>query len=61
MAIRKSQWGQSMRAAVTCVLVLGMLSMIWPAIMTVSMGVFLLLHSWSAGEEFVVLSWPQGW
>ena len=59
MGTRKSQLVQSMRAGITCVLILGTLSIIWPAIIALGMGVFLLLHSWSAGEEFVVLFWPK--
>jgi hypothetical protein len=59
MVTRKSQLVQSIRGAITCVLVLGTLSMIWPAIICIMMSAFLLLHSCSAGEEFVVLSWPN--
>lgn len=59
MVTRKSQLFQSMRASITCVLILGTLSIIWPAIIVLIMGAFLLLHSWSTGEEFVVLSWPE--
>lgn len=59
MVIRKSQLVQSIRGAIACVLVLGALSMIWPAIIGIMISAFLLLHSWSAGEEFVVLFWPK--
>ena len=59
MVTRKNQLVQAIRAAITCFLILGMLSIIWPVIITVIMGAFLLLHSWSSGEEFVVLSWPN--
>ena len=58
MVTRKSQLFQSMRASTMFVLILGALSIIWPAIIVLIMGAFLLLHSWSSGEEFVVLSWP---
>lgn len=59
MVTRKNQLFQSMRASITCVLILGTLSMIWPAIIGIMISAFLLLHSWSAGEEFVVLFWPK--
>ena len=59
MVTRKSQLVQSIRGAITCVLILGTLSIIWPAIISFIMGVFLLLYSWSVEEEFVMLSWPE--
>lgn len=59
MVTRMSQLVQSVREAITCVLILGILSIIWPAIIVLMMGAFLLLYSWSAEEEFVVLSWPK--
>lgn len=57
MVTRKRQVVQSMKGAITFVLILGTLSVIWPAIIALMMGAFLLLHSWIAGEEFVALSW----
>ncbi len=59
MVTRNGWLAQSIREAITCVLILGTLSAIWPAIMALGIGAFLLFHSWSAGEEFVVLSWPK--
>lgn len=59
MVTQMSQSVQKIREAVTCFLILGALSIIWPAIIVLSMGAFLLLYSWSAEEEFVVLSWPK--
>lgn len=59
MVTRKSQLVQPVRGAIAFVLVLGTLSIIWPAIIALCMGAFLLLYSWSAGEELVVLSWPK--
>ena len=59
MVTRMSQLVKSMMAAITCVLILGTLSIIWPAIIALMMGAFLLVYSWSAEEEFVVLSWPK--
>lgn len=59
MVTRKSQLVQPIRGAITCVLILGTLSIIWPAIITFIMGVFLLLYSWIPEEEFVMLPWPK--
>jgi hypothetical protein len=59
MVTRMSQLVQSVREAITCVLILGILSIIWPAIIVLIMGAFLLLYSWSAEEEVVVLFWPK--
>ena len=53
----KSQLVQQMWAAITLVLVLGALSMIWPSIIAVSLGVLLLLQSFSDGQDIAVLSW----
>ncbi|MBX3332166.1 MAG: hypothetical protein KF722_17310 [Nitrospira sp.] len=44
----KSQFVQRTLAAITLVLVLGALSMIWPAIIGLFLGVLLLLQSCSA-------------
>lgn len=59
MATWKSQLVQSIKGAITCVLILGTLSIIWPAIIAFIMGVFLFLYSWSPEKEFVMLSWPK--
>ena len=53
----KSQLVQQMWAAITLVLVLGALSMIWPSIIAVSLGVLLLLQSFSDSQDIAVLSW----
>ena len=55
----KNHMFQSISAAITCVLILGMLSMIWPAIIALIIGAFLLLNSWVVEEDFVVLPWPK--
>jgi hypothetical protein len=55
----KSLLGQQMLAALTCVVVLGALSMVWPAIIAVFLGVILLLQSFTAEPEVVMLSWGE--
>jgi len=55
----KSQFFQLTLAALTFFLVLGTLSMIWPAIIAVFLGVLLLLQSFSAEQEIAVLSWTE--
>lgn len=55
----KSQLIQQMLAAITLILVLGALSMIWPAIIALFLGVLLLLQSCSAEQELAVLSWNE--
>lgn len=59
MITAKSLLGQQMLAALTLVLVLGALSMIWPAIIAVFLGVLLLLQSFTAEPEVVLLSWAE--
>ena len=55
----KSQFFQLTLAALTFFVVLGTLSMIWPAIIAVFLGVLLLLQSFSAEQEIAVLSWTE--
>ena len=55
----KSQFVQQTLAAITFIFVLGALSMVWPAIIAVFLGVLLLLQSFSAEPEVVVLSWAE--
>ena len=55
----KSQFVQQTLAAITLVLVLGALSMIWPAIIALFLGVLLLLQSCSAEQEIAMLSWTE--
>ncbi|MDF0676606.1 MAG: hypothetical protein P0120_20065 [Nitrospira sp.] len=55
----KSQFVQQMLAAITFALVLGTLSMIWPVILSIFLGVLLLLQSFSAEPEIAVLSWAE--
>lgn len=55
----KSQFVQQTLAAITFALVLGTLSMIWPVILTLFLGVLLLLQSCGAEQEIAVLSWAE--
>jgi type III secretory pathway component EscS len=57
MITGKSQFLQLTMSAITLVLVLGALSMIWPVIIAVLLGVLLLLQSFTADQEIAVLSW----
>ncbi len=55
----KSQFLQLTVSAITFVFVVGVLSMIWPAIIALFLGVLLLLQSLGAEPEVVVLSWAE--
>ena len=50
---------QQTLAAITLVLVLGALSMIWPAIIALFLGVLLLLQSCCAEQEIAMLPWTE--
>ena len=56
MRTAKSQLVQDTVAAMVFVLALGSLSMIWPSIMALSFGLFLLLQSFGVGQEITMLS-----
>ena len=55
----KSQFVQHVIAAITLAFVLGALSMIWPAIIAVFLGLLLLLQSFSVEPEIARLSWAE--
>jgi len=59
MITAKSQLLQLTLSAITFVLVVGALSMIWPGIIALFLGVLWLLQSFSAEQEMVVLSWAE--
>ncbi len=59
MITAKSQFLQLTLSAITFVVVIGALSMIWPAIIGIFLGVLMLLQSLSAEPEMVVLSWAE--
>jgi hypothetical protein len=55
----KSQFLQLTVSAITFVFVVGALSMIWPAIIALFLGVLWLLQSFNAEQEMAVLSWVE--
>jgi len=55
----KNQFAQQVSAAITLAFVLGALSMIWPAIIAVFLGILLLLQSFGAEPEIARLSWSE--
>ena len=55
----KNQFLQLTLSAITFVVVIGALSMIWPAIIALFLGVLLLLQSLGVEQEMVVLSWAE--
>lgn len=55
----RSQFVQHVVAAITLVLILGALSMIWPSIIAVSLGVLLLLQSFTDSQEIAARSWAE--
>ena len=59
MIIVKSQFLQLTLSAITFLLVVGALSMIWPVIIALFLGALLLLQSLGAEPEMAVLSWVE--
>ena len=60
MMTPKSQVGRHALEAMTVVFVLGALSLIWPGIIALAFGVFLLLQSFlGAEQELAILSWVE--
>jgi len=55
----KNQFLQLTLSAITFIVVIGALSMIWPAIIALFLGALLLLQSLGAEQEMVVLSWTE--
>jgi hypothetical protein len=55
----KSQFLQLTVSAISFVFVVGALSMIWPAIIALFLGVLWMLQSFNAEQEMVVLSWLE--
>jgi hypothetical protein len=55
----KSEFGQVTVGAITFVLALGTLSMVWPAILAIFYGVFLLLQPFGTEPEIARLSWTE--
>ncbi len=59
MLTAKSQLSYDAVAAMVFIFVLGSLSMIWPSIIALSFGLFLLLQSLGVGLEITMLSWAD--
>lgn len=59
MTTVKSPFVQLMLTAITLVLIFGALSMIWPGIIAIFLGVFLLIQSFSVDQEIAILSWAE--
>lgn len=59
MITLKNQLTQQVLAGITLILVLGALSIIWPAIIAVFLSIILLLQSFSAESEIARLSWAE--
>jgi hypothetical protein len=55
----KNQFLQLTLSAITFVVVIGALSMIWPAIIGLFLGVLLLLQSLGTEPDVAVLSWTE--
>ena len=56
MVTAKNQFAQHTMEAMVFVLVLGSLSMIWPGIMALVLGLFLLLQSFGVEQQITVLT-----
>ncbi len=59
MHTAKNQLAQDSVAAMVFVFAVGCLSMIWPSILALSFGLFLLIQSFGAGQEITMLSWGE--
>ena len=55
----KSPFVQQTLVAMTLFVALGALSTIWPAIIALSLSIFLLFHSFGVEQEIVLLSWTE--
>lgn len=59
MTTVRSPFVQLMLAAITLLFIFGALSMIWPAILAVFLGLLLLLQSFSVDQDIVTASWTE--
>lgn len=60
MITPKSQIAQHTLSVMTFILVLSVLAMIWPGIIALIFGIFLLLQSFlGAEQELAILSWAE--
>jgi UPF0716 family protein affecting phage T7 exclusion len=60
MTTNKNQFVQHAVTAITLILVLGALSMMWPGIIAVFLGVLLLLQALITDQELALLLWTEG-
>jgi hypothetical protein len=56
MLTAKSQLAQDTLAVMVLVFVIGSLSIIWPSILALGFGLFLLIQSFGVGQEITMLS-----
>jgi len=59
MLTAKNQIAHDTVAAMVFIFALGSLSMIWPGIIALGFGLFLLIQSFEVGQEITMLSWAQ--
>ena len=59
MTTVKNQFLELTLSAITFVIVLGALALIWPGIIALILGIFLLLQSFMSEPEIAVLSWAE--
>ena len=59
MFTAKSQLTQDTEAAIVFIFAIGSLSMIWPGIIALNFGLFLLLQSFGLGHEITMLPWVE--
>ena len=59
MITLNNRFVQLMSTAILLVMVFGFLSLIWPVIIALFLGVLLLLRACSAEQETAVLSWTE--
>jgi hypothetical protein len=59
MHTAKSQLAQDAVAVMVFVFILGSLSTIWPSIIALSFGLFLLIQPFGVGQEITMLSWAE--
>lgn len=60
MMTPKVRFGRHTLEAMTVIFVLGALSVIWPGIIALSFGIFLLLQSFlGTTQELAILSWTE--
>lgn len=59
MTTIKSPFIQLALAAITLVFIFGALSMIWPSIIALFLGAFMLIQSFTVDQEIAMRSWAE--